>query len=178
MVVTRSQTQSCVYCLDTVLTYPVELCAQCSAVSCAQCFEVALKKQMLTPETMAKNITCPMCRTPMLPSFAQVLKSSRLQESIRWYNDSSNYRRFWRMTGRHVLPQLGISRFIMCMYALSAELRMQLLHCATIDIERVDTLSKLRPKTNRSNEIAAITQAASLVTRRFEECEPWNLPLR
>lgn len=176
MVNTRASSEPCVYCLETAIDFPVKLCSGCSARACARCFEHALKTRMLTPETMASDILCPMCRRPSLPSFAQLIKEPELQRSARWNHDSTNYKTFWQKVGRPSPPQIGVSRFVMCMYAMAADLRLQLLHSAEISVQRISTLARLRPRTSRDIEIEEVTIAAQHITSRFDECEPWQQP--
>ena len=176
MVKTRASSDPCVYCLETAIEFPVKLCTVCSARSCAECFEKSFKKSVLTPETMASEILCPMCRSPLLPSFAQILKEPALRDTARWTNDNSNYESFWHKVGHNAPPQKGLSRFIMCVYALAAELRMHLLEHTVAGIDRITALSRLRRRADRDDTIASLTDSAHYITGRFDDCEPWRPP--
>lgn len=176
MVRTRATSTPCMYCRDTAIASPVALCSVCPAIACLQCFKASLRHAMLTPAAMTVDITCPACRRAALPSFAQLVKTTELQEAVRLHHDDSNYARFWHLVGRAAVPPLEISRFIMCMYLLAAELRMRLLKHAADGIERADVLNRLRPRGNRNALVAAIADASEFVTSRFDDCRPWSLP--
>ncbi len=176
MVRTRARADPCVYCLETAIEHPVRLCATCPARACARCYEVALRRTILVPEMMAADIRCPACRRPSLPSFAQLTKSPALLATVAWQHDDSNYASFWRAVGRGAPPNLGMSRFVMCMYSLAAELRMHLLAHAVAGIDQADALARLRPRSDRAARMAAIAGAANVVTRDFDDCAPWTPP--
>ena len=82
-------------------------------------------------------------------------QSPALLATVAWQHDDSNYASFWRAVGRETPPNLGMSRFVMCMYSLAAELRMHLLAHAAAGIDQADALARLR----RDEGKAAVTSS-------------------
>ena len=151
------------------------MCSCCSARSCTGCYQKALEHQLLDVKAMAKPILCPKCRVPMLPSFSQIVKDSRLLNSITWGNDVNSYAEFWRLVGRSV-PSKGLSRFIICMYSLAANLRMRMLQVVEEYATRQDVIARLRPRSADLTQHEHLQEVVSAVTTDFDECPPWIRP--
>lgn len=87
---------ACVYCRNPANGESLLcMCSVCRATCCAACLSLAVEHRFLRPGDMSTPLLCPCCRTPIIPSFAQVVQTPGMLSTI--VNCSAES--FWTMVG-------------------------------------------------------------------------------
>lgn len=101
----------------------VRLCRQCRAVICSDCAILAVNHAAQTIDSLTASISCPGCRTWMLPSFAQVVRTPELFTALM----QCKFDAFWSHVGVPEHPTTGVTvhLFAAYMYAATIQNRMR-----------------------------------------------------
>lgn len=155
----------CIICHDArdVL---VRLCRQCCAVMCGDCTILAVGHAVRTIDSLSDSIACPGCRTWMLPSFAQVVRTPEMFAALL----QCDFDTFWAHVGVPDHPTTDVTAHLFAAYMYAATIQNRLREQFQAFTARRRTL---RDSPSRSKALMCHAQMVAAWEAELHSTSPW-----